>query len=36
MIFKRAADNLRQKKQVNISRDMEAMIDLIADQKKRN
>jgi hypothetical protein len=32
--FKRTADNLRQKRQVNISPDMKAMIDLIADQKK--
>jgi hypothetical protein len=32
--FKRTSDNLKQKRQVNISPDMEAMIDLIADQKK--
>jgi hypothetical protein len=34
MTFKRAADNFRQNRQINISPDMETMIDLIADQKK--
>jgi hypothetical protein len=34
--FKRASDNLKQKRQVNISPEMEVMIDLIADQKKES